>query len=145
MVRRYNHNKITSLTCWVGDPLTAEQYAKKFSHCCEGSEPHVRFPSLEIQQMDYKYPGYLTLKPVGLNCRTQDWAETETPKQKHVHQDQGERAVTLQETEPDLPARVEGMLWRCELVVVHQGEWGRGQGTSCPGVSLGVSHSWRSH
>ena len=24
--------------------------AKKFSHCCEGSEPHIRLPSLRTQQ-----------------------------------------------------------------------------------------------
>jgi len=88
---------------------------KMFSHCCEGSEPHVRLPSLEIQQMDYKYPGYLTLKPSGIDL--QDFHRTEQdrdsthggPKQNLVcTRIQRKGAVNLQETEPDLPARVGG-------------------------------------
>lgn len=35
---------------------------KKFSHCCEGSESHIRLPSLGIRQRDWEPPGNLTRK-----------------------------------------------------------------------------------
>ena len=38
-----NHDKIKSQTCQMDTPHTGEP--KKFSACCEGSEPHVRLPS----------------------------------------------------------------------------------------------------
>ena len=30
---------------------------KKFSHCCDSSEPHIRLPSLGIQQRDWDPQG----------------------------------------------------------------------------------------
>ena len=39
---------------------------KKFSHCCEDSEPHVTLPSLGTQQRDWESPGNLTLKHSGM-------------------------------------------------------------------------------
>lgn len=33
--------------------------SKKFSHCCEGSEPHTRIPNLGIQQRDGESAGNL--------------------------------------------------------------------------------------
>ena len=50
-----NHDKVKSYTCWMGDPQTGEQYQKKFSHCCEGSETHISLPSQGIQQRDWEY------------------------------------------------------------------------------------------
>ena len=35
---------------------------KKISHCCEGSRPHIRLSSLQIQPRDWESPGNLTLK-----------------------------------------------------------------------------------
>ena len=35
---------------------------KKFSHCCEDSEPHIRLSSLRIQERDWDSPRNLTLK-----------------------------------------------------------------------------------
>ena len=81
---------------------------KTFSQCCEGSEPHVGFPA-------WGPPGTLTLKPSGI------WLQ-------YFHRTRGNRgfprlgihtqnlltprlrkgAVTSQETEPKLPARVGG-------------------------------------
>ena len=39
---------------------------KKFSHYCEGSEPHSRLPSLGIQQRDWESPGNLELRVSGV-------------------------------------------------------------------------------
>ena len=39
---------------------------KKFSHYCEGSEPHIRLPSLGIQQRDWESPGNLDLRASGI-------------------------------------------------------------------------------
>ena len=35
---------------------------KQESHCCKGSETHIRLPSLGIQQREWEYPGNLTFK-----------------------------------------------------------------------------------
>ena len=43
-----NHNRIKSYTHQVGDTDWRIIIPKKFSHCCEHSEPHVRLPSLGI-------------------------------------------------------------------------------------------------
>ena len=43
---------------------------KKFSHCCKGSKPHVRLPSLGIRQRAWECPGNFTGKPKGLNYKT---------------------------------------------------------------------------
>ena len=47
---------------WVTRKLE-KKIPKKFSHCCEVSEPGVKLPSLRIQQRDWEYPRNLTLKP----------------------------------------------------------------------------------
>jgi len=39
---------------------------KKFLHCCEGSRPHIRLPSLEIWPSDWEFPGNLTFKASGI-------------------------------------------------------------------------------
>ena len=50
---------------WVTQ--TREQLIlKKFSHCCKGSEPQIRLPSLGIQQRDWQSPGNLTLQTSGI-------------------------------------------------------------------------------
>jgi len=38
----------------------------KESHCYEGSEPHIRLPSLGSWQRNWKSPGSLTLKASGI-------------------------------------------------------------------------------
>ena len=40
--------------------------SKKSLHCCEGSWPHIRLPSLEMQPRDWECPGNLTLKASGI-------------------------------------------------------------------------------
>ena len=64
---------------WVTHKLENNN-TKELSHCCEGSKPHVRFPSLGIKQRDWEYLGNLALKSVGFNYRTTTglW-ETKTP------------------------------------------------------------------
>jgi len=39
---------------------------EKFSHYCEGSKPHIRLPSLGIQQRDRESPGNLDLRASGI-------------------------------------------------------------------------------
>ena len=65
-----NHFSILALrtpgTVWK-DPLTGEKIIlKKFSHCCEGSEPHVMLPSLGIWQRDWESPGTMALRTRGI-------------------------------------------------------------------------------
>ena len=60
--------------------VTHKIISKKFSHCCEGSESHVRLPSLRIRQRDWESPENLTLK--ASRIWLQDFrrpGETETP------------------------------------------------------------------
>ena len=63
----HNHNKIKSHTSQVGDPQNWRMIIPtKFSHCCEGSKPHIRLPSLRIRQKDREFPENLTLKVSGI-------------------------------------------------------------------------------
>ena len=63
---------------WPADWRT--RLPKKFSHCCEGSEPHIRFPSLEIQQRAWEPPENLPLKTKGFDYKTvTGLGETEIP------------------------------------------------------------------
>ena len=97
--------------------------------------------------MDYKYPGYLTLKPSGIEL--QDFHRTERDrdsthgghKQKLVcTRIQRKGAVTLQETEPDLPARVGGYAVQVRVGGSSPRERGRGHWYQLSWeVSLGVS------
>ena len=70
------------------------------------SEPHIRLPSLRIQPRDWNSPGNLILKAMGFDYRVSiEGGETETlgGQQNLVHtRAQGNGAVTLEESEPDL-------------------------------------------
>ena len=87
---------------------------KKFSHFCEGSEPHTRLPSLGIQKRAWEFPGNLTLKTSGIWL--QDFHSTGRNTLRGHKQNlvctrtQGKGAVTSQESEPDLLASVGGSL-----------------------------------
>ena len=48
-------------TKWVTYKLDNNN-TEKFSHCYEGSEPHIKLPSLGIQQREWESPRNLTLK-----------------------------------------------------------------------------------
>lgn len=52
-------------TRWVTHRLRTIT-TKEFFHCREGSEPHIRLPSLGIWQRDWESPGNLTLKASGI-------------------------------------------------------------------------------
>ena len=39
---------------------------KKFLHYCEGSEPHIRLPSLAIRERDWESPGNLAVRASGI-------------------------------------------------------------------------------
>ena len=91
---------------------------KKSSLCCEGSEPHARFPSLGSRQRDWVSPGNLILKASKSDYRTSTglW-ETDFilggHKQNLSHtKTQRKGTVTPQETEPKLPVSVGGPPWR---------------------------------
>ena len=81
---------------------------EKFSHCCEGSEPHVVLASL---QRNWESPGNLTLRISGswLQDFHRTGGETLLAGDKQnlaCTKTQGKGAVTPQETEPDLPPKV---------------------------------------
>ena len=61
-----NHNKIKFHTVRGVTHKLENNNTKKFSHCCEGSQPHVRLPSLGIWQRVWEFPGNLTLKTSGI-------------------------------------------------------------------------------
>ena len=86
---------------------------KKFSLCRAGSEPHVRLPSLGIQQRDWEHAGNLTLK--GSRIWLQGFHRTggnrDSTLRKHKQnlactRTQGKGAVTSHKTKPNLPASV---------------------------------------
>ena len=89
---------------------------KKFSHCCEDSEPHIRLPSLRIQERYWESPGNLTMRPAGFDDRTSTrLRETEIHSSRAqtklvCTKTQQKGAVPPLETEPDLPANVGGLL-----------------------------------
>ena len=81
------------------------------SQCSEGTEPHIRLPSLESGKGTRNPQGTWLWRAAGLDCRTlQDWGK-ESPLLEGTHQilwTQGKGAGTPQETEADLPASVRG-------------------------------------
>ena len=87
---------------------------KKFSHYHEGSELRLKLPRLGIWQRDWESPGNLTLKGRGIWLqgfhRTGGGRDSTFGGHKKnlvCTKTQGKGvSVTLQETEPDLPARV---------------------------------------
>ena len=88
---------------------------KKFFHCYEVSEPHVRLPNLRIQQRDRKSPRNLTLKAYGFDYRTSHRMGGNRDSTLGGHKQnlvcakiQREGVVTSQQIEPDLPASVGG-------------------------------------
>ena len=87
----------------------------KFSHCCEDSEPHIRLPSLRIQERNWESPGNLTLKASRIWCQDfhRTGANRDSTLQGHKQmlvctKTQQKVAVPPLETEPDLPANVVG-------------------------------------
>ena len=100
---------------------------KKFSHCCEGSEPHIRFPSLGIQQRDWESPENLALKTRGFDYKTfTGLGETEIPvlegaTKPCLNQDSEEKSS-------DPHRRVN--MWRHGLAGVHHWDGGTSLGRS---------------
>ena len=56
-----NHKSNSISVGWVTHKLENDNTKEVFP-LCESSEPHIRFPSLGIQQRDWDFPGDLTLK-----------------------------------------------------------------------------------
>ena len=84
---------------------------KMFLHCCKSSKARNRFPNLGIWQRDWEHPGNLTWRPLGFDYRTSIGLGKQTlggHKQNLVlTRTQKKGAVTLQESEPDLPVSVQ--------------------------------------
>ena len=113
---------------------------KKFSHCCEGSEPHARLPSLGIQQRDWVSPGIWPWRPASLIIELpQDEGKQISfleggHKQNLSHtKTQRKGRATPQETEPKLPASAGGSA--VEAWVGRGSPQGRGTGSSSLGRS----------
>ena len=109
---------------------------KKFSHCCGGSEPHIRLPRLKDPTKELGIPRKSDLEghqdliiwlPQDLGKqRLQSWRAQTNP----VHiKSQRKGSVTPQKTEPTLSASVRG-----SPVEVWVGR-GSPQGDSFPGIS----------
>ena len=98
-----------------GWPTDWRTIISKSLHCCEGSEPQVRFPSLRIQKRPGNPQGIWPWGPGGFDYRTSRGLG-ETPssrlggyKQNFAHtKTQRRGAVTPQKTEPKLPPSVGG-------------------------------------
>ena len=106
---------------------------KKFFHCCKASELHVRLPSLGILQRYWGSQRNLSLNDSGILLQEfHRIGEIETPRLRGHEQNlactktQRKAAVTPQETEPKLPAIVEGLLWRCGSAGAHDRDTGTG-------------------
>ena len=126
------------LTNWRTIPM-------KFSHCCEGSEPHIRLPSLSIQKRDWESPGNLTLK--ASRIWWQDFhrpgRNTDSTLQGHKQKlvctkTQQKGAVPPLDNEPDLPANAGGSpveVWVSSGCHRDEGTDGRSPGR-CPLVKV---------
>lgn len=143
-----NHDKSKSHTTGWATHKLETVVPKKFSLCCEGSEPHVRLPSLGIQQRDWEPAGNLTLKGRGFDYRAfTELGETDSTLRTHKQnlactRTQGKGAVTRQYMEPDT-CQLEGLLWRWGSAVTSCGDNGIGSSSlgRCP---LANEPSWRS-
>ena len=121
---------------------------KKFSHCCKGSEPHVRLSSLGIQQRDWK-SGIWLWRPVGFDYRTFTGLEdTETPPLDGTNKI---LCIPRPRWKVQWPHRrlnqiyqlmLKGFLWRSGLVVACHGDGGKGN--SSPGRGPWHKSSWKS-
>ena len=89
---------------------------KKFSHCCEGSESHIRLPSLGIHKGTGNPQGIWPGRPVGFDYKiSTGLGETDSSLGWHKQnlactKTQRKGAVTPQEAEAKPPASVGGSL-----------------------------------
>ena len=92
---------------------------KKFSHCCEGLEPHIRLPNLETQKRTRNPQGIWPWRPVGFDYMTSTGlGETEalvledTNKTLYAPRLRGkEQWLNRKPNQNYLPVS-EGLLWR---------------------------------
>ena len=115
---------------------------KNFSHCYEGSEPHVRLPSLGIQQRTGNpfVQGIWSWRPVGFGHKTSTGlGETETPvlegtsKVLHVPRPRGKEQWPHRRRNQNYLLVLEGLLWRHGLAGAHHRNGGTD--SSCLGRS----------
>ena len=128
-------NQIPNL--WGGQPshwITI--IPKKFSHCCEGSRPHIMLPSLGIWQRDWESPGHLKASGISLKDshrtvgnRVHSWGHQQNLVCTRT---QGKGPVSPQET--NLPMSVWGSPAEHGLAVAHCGV--QGIGSSSPGICV---------
>ena len=116
---------------------------KNFSHCCEGSDPHIRLSSLWGSSKGTGNPQEIWLwRTAGFNYRTSTGLrETDFTFGRHrqtleLTKTQGTWAVTPQETEPDILAGVGGSsveVWAGSDSPRGWGHWNSSPG-KCPSV-----------
>ena len=130
----------------MGDSQTGEKIIPTmFSHCCEGSEPHIRLPAKGLgipRECNLKGQGNLIIE------FPQDWDKQKfhswrAQAKSCMHQDQRKEIVNSQRLNQSYLLVLEGLLWRCVSAGAHHGN--RGTVSSSPGmspleVSLGGHH-----
>ena len=99
---------------------------KNFSHCCEGSEPHVRLSSLRIWQKDWEAQGNPTLK--ASRILLQDFDRTregeipvleDTNKTLHTSRLRGKEQWLHRKLNQNSLRVSEGLLRRCGSAGAH--------------------------
>ena len=117
--------KIKSHTCQVGDPQMKIPVSQRFSHRSENSETHIRLTSLGIWHQEEEPSEHLALKVSGASSKNlhrtggnkqHSWREH---TRSHADQAPGVKAVTSQETGPDLSACPEWFLRELGMAVAH--------------------------
>ena len=105
--------------------------SKKFSHCCEGSEPHIMPPSLGNWQRDWESPGNLTLQSSGIwlqdfhrtgENRPQTWKA----QKKTLPRRRGKEQWLHRKLNQNYLLVLEGLLWRRGSAGAHcrdGGDW----------------------
>ena len=109
---------------------------KKFSHCWRVLSPTSGFPAWGFGKRTRDPQGIWLWRPGGSGYGTEGKRDSTLGWHKQNLYPSGPRRKEQwpQETELDLLARVEGLLWRCGLAVGHH--WGVGPGSSNPGRCL---------
>ena len=111
---------------------------KKFSHCYEGSELHIRLPSLGPDERTGNSQGIWSLRPVGFDKKKkkrlpQDWGNQRLQSWRiqnlECTKTQRKGAVTPQETEPKTPASAAKTPEKAWVGKGSQQEW---QGRTLP-------------
>lgn len=121
VVGGHNHDKIKPNTHWVGDPKLWKTIIQKFSHYCEGSEPHFRLSNKGSDKGMGNPQGIWSWRPAGFDYKTsRDWERDSKQKQSWRTQTNLARSKT-QRRSSDLT----GKLNQNYLLIVGRSLWRR--------------------